>query len=206
MKPRFSSKAVQLLAVMSLLMSLPAVAKQKAVYGEFVENTNGCINNEVFIHARSSGKSEKAKLTINIYREDICQDKPLLILDVKQAKLKKGEFILDNNLSKASLKGMVIITNRDTRETYRLRLNVSWKAVDGLILSKTKHDATELLSDESEYDQEDEFDLFERYKAAYRDASAQGTIEVNGELLTFGESRGAYLVTTNKSEYHVHDD
>jgi hypothetical protein len=206
MKPSFSSKAGQLLTVILLLMPLSVAAKQKSVYGEFTENPDGCINDEVFVHARAPGRSENARVTINIYREDLCRDQPLLMLNVKNVPLKKGRFVLGEDLSGASLKGVIPIVNKSRKERYLVRLNMSWKAVDELMLSDKKRDVTELASDEAGDEREDEIHQSDRFKAGYRDAVAHGMIEVNGEILTLDKSRGAYLVSTQVQEHNYDED
>lgn len=197
MNSRFLSTSAHLLAVILLAIPLSALAKQKAVYGEFAADFNGCISEEVFIHARSSKKSTNAKVTFSIYRQDVCRDEPILMVKADKVKLINGELIVDDELSGASLNGTIIVVDKSTNERFEVTLSLSWKADGDLILADTSRDMTEPPSDE------EELTNMEKYKIAYRDASVRGTIEVDGDQLKFGATRGASLVSTDLRQLDV---
>lgn len=191
MNSRFHTTSVHILALILLAIPLSTLAKQKAAYGEFSADSNECISEEVFVHARSSGKSTNVKVTFSVYRQDVCRDESLLMVKADKAKLKKGQLIFDDELSGASLSGTITVVDKSTKEQYEVVLTLRWKADGDLILADKNRDMTEHPSEENELSKT------EKYKIAYRDATARGTIEVNGEQLNFGATRGASMVSTD---------
>ncbi len=194
MNSRIYSASARLLAIMLLVVPVSTLAKQKAVYGEFVANPNGCISEEVFVHARSSGGSTNAAVTVSIYREDVCRDEVLLMIKANKVKLKKGGFLFDDGLAHASLNGTLTVIDKSTRERYKISLSLNWLSDGNLISADKGRDMTELQSDE------DELPETLKYNTAYRDAKARGTITVDGDQLNFGSTREAFLVTSDIKE------